>query len=218
MAEDQAQSLQAATQDHAAFTLSVKSSLATARKQAHQRNKSMPLRKLIRILVLFGLAATSSCAGRTTTSPVPSDFAFVMDVRAAKSDLGGNIHVNVRIDASGKGRFEYYDSDGSISYDLNDMVTYDASQVVKSGKFKLTNEQLEQLWNLLNENRFFALEEHSQMALGYSFAFLLVEVNGSRHMVNNIGMEVPEIKAIVEGTQAILPAEISFEYGKGVKP
>jgi hypothetical protein len=218
MAEDHAQALQAATQDHAAFTLSVKSSLANARKKVHRRNTSMPLRQPILILVLICLAATSGCAGRATTSPVPSDFAFVMDVRAAKSDLGGNIHVNVRIDASGKGRFEYYDSDGSISYDLNDMVTYDASQVVKSGKFKLTNEQLEQLWDLLNENRFFALEEHSQMALGYSFAFILVEANGSKHSVNNIGIEVPEIKAIVEGTRMILPAEISFEYGKGVKP
>lgn len=178
----------------------------------------MLFRKQISILALFCLVATSGCSGNDSTSRVPSDFVFVMDVRATEDDLAGNIHVNVRIDAKGKGRFEYYDSGSGISYDLNDIVTYDPSQVVKSGKFKLTNEKLGELWGLLNEKRFFELDEHYQVALGYSYAFILVEANGKSHIVDNIGMEVPEIKAIVEEVGTLLPQDINFEYGEGVPP
>lgn len=173
--------------------------------------------KQIFIVVLLCLAV-SSCSVEDRPSRVPSDFAIVMDVRSTKDDLAGNIHVNIRIDARGNGRFEYYDSGSGISYDLDDIVTYDASQVVRSGKFKLTDEELGQLWDLLDKNHFFELEEHYQIALGHSFAFIMVDVNHKRYMVDNIGLEVPEIRAIVEGTSAILPETINFEYGEGVRP
>ncbi len=177
----------------------------------------MPFRKQIVILVVFCLLVASGCSGKDSTSRVPSDFAFMMDVRSTKDDLAGNIHVNIRIDARGKGRFEYYDSGSGISYDLNDIVTYDANQIVKSGKFKLSDKELEQLWDILNGNGFFELDEHYQIALGHSYAFILVEANGQKHIVDNIGMEVPEIKAIVELTGEILPGEIKFEYGEGFR-
>jgi len=141
-----------------------------------------------------------------------------MDVRSTEDDMAGNIHVNIRMDARGQGQFEYYDSGDAIHYDLNDIISYDASQVVKSGKFKLTNEKLGQLWDILNENHFFELEEHYQIALGHSYAFIMVEANGKRYMVDNIGLEVPEIRAIVEATGEILPGEIKFEYGEGMTP
>jgi len=180
----------------------------------------MPLRKQIFILVLLWLVATSGCSGKDGTNNVrvPSDFAFMMDVRSTEDDLGGNIHVNIRIDARGKGQFEYYDSSDAIHYDLNDIVTYDASQVVKSGKFKLTDKKLGQLWDLLDKNHFFELEEHYQIALGHSYAFIMVEANGKRHIVDNIGLEVPEIKAIVDAIGTLLPREIKFEYGEGMTP
>jgi len=173
--------------------------------------------KQIFIVVLLCLAV-SSCSVEDSPGRVPSDFAFVMDVRSTEDDLGENIHVNIRIDARGKGQFEYYDSGSSISYDLDDIVTYDASQVVRSGKFKLTDEELGQLWDLLDKNHFFELEEHYQIALGHSFAFIMVDANHKRYRVDNIGLEVPEIRAIVEGTSAILPETINFEYGEGVGP
>jgi hypothetical protein len=141
-----------------------------------------------------------------------------MDVRSTEDDLTGNIHVNIRINARGSGRFEYYDSGSGIRYDLDDIVTYDASQVVRSGKFKLTDEKLGHLWDLLDQNHFFELEEHYQIALGHSFAFIMVDANHKRYMVDNIGLEVPEIKAIVEAMGTVLPQEIKFEYGEGMAP
>jgi len=173
--------------------------------------------KQIFIVVLLCLAV-SSCSVEDSPGRVPSDFAFVMDVRSTEDDLGENIHVNIRIDARGKGQFEYYDSGSGIRYDLHDIVTYDASQVVKSGKFKLNNKELAQLWNILNENHFFELEEHYQIALGHSFAFIMVDANHKRYMVDNIGLEVPEIKAIVEAMGTLLPQKIKFEYGEGMVP
>jgi hypothetical protein len=170
------------------------------------------------ILTILCFAVISACTAQEKTTSIPSDFLFVLDARRAKDDMGGNIHVNIKIDARGKGQFEYYDTGSSIRYDLNKIVTYDASQVVKSGKFRFTEEKLGQLWELLNKNHFFDLEEYLQMEIGYSFAFIRVEANGKSHMVNNIGMEVPEIRAIVEGIGTILPEEITLEYGKGFTP
>lgn len=178
----------------------------------------MLLRKQIFIFVLLCLMGTSGCSGKDSPSRVPSDFVFVMDVRSPASDLAASVHVNIRIDAKGKGQFEYYDNGGTIRYDLNGIVTYDASQVVKSGKFKLTDEKLEQLWDILNENHFFELEEDYQIAIGHSYAFIIVEANNERHIVDNIGLEVPEIRAIVESIGTLLPRDISFEYGEGVTP
>lgn len=170
------------------------------------------------LVILFCLALTTGCANQGSTRRVPSDFVFVMDVRSAADDLPGNIHVHVQVDAKGKGQFEYYDTGDSIRYDLDDMITYEASQVVKSGKFNLSEAELGQLWDVLNQNHFFELEEHYQMALGHSFAFIVVEANDKRHLVDNIGMEVPEIRTIVETTRTILPQQIKFSYGEGFKP
>jgi hypothetical protein len=141
-----------------------------------------------------------------------------MDVRGARADMAGNVHVNIRINSNGQGRFEYYDSGSGINYDRNEIVTYDASQIIEIGTFKLTDEKLGQLWNILSENHFFELDEHYQMALGHSYAFLLVEANGERQLVDNIGMEVPEIRAIVEAVRTLLPKNINFEYGEGFTP
>ena len=56
------------------------------------------------------------------------------------------------------------------------------------------------------------------MALGHSYAFLLVQADGQKHMVNNIGMEVPEIREIVEAARHLLPAGVKPDYGKGYIP
>jgi hypothetical protein len=178
----------------------------------------MSFPKRIFILVLFGLILTSGCSGKDSPSYVPSDFALMMDVRSADDNPQGNIHVNIRIDARGKGRIEYYDSGNSINYDPNNIITYQASQVVKSAKFNLTTEKLERLWDILNDHGFFELNENYQRALGHSFAFIMVEANGEKHMVDNIGMEVPEIKSIVEAIETLLPPDINFEYGEGFTP
>jgi hypothetical protein len=178
----------------------------------------MSFYKQIFLLALVCLSLTSGCSDEDSPRQVPSDFDFMLDVRSVDESLAGNIHVNVRLDARGRGQFEYYDSGNGIAYDLNEVVIYDASQVLKKGKFELTDEELRQLWEILNQNHFFELKEQYQMALGQSYAFIKVEANGKRYMVDNIGMQVPEIKAIVEGIGALLPEEIKFEYGEGVTP
>jgi hypothetical protein len=174
--------------------------------------------KKVFILTFFCILMTSGCSNEDDPSRVPSDFVFVMDVRAAENKLTENIHVNVRINARGKGRFVYYDSGAGINYDPNGIVVYDRSQVVRSGKFRLTDEKLEQLWDLLNDHGFFMLDGHYQTALGFSYAFMMVEANDTKYMVNNIGMEVPEIRALVEAIGEILPEEIKIEYGEGFRP
>jgi hypothetical protein len=39
-----------------------------------------------------------------------------------------------------------------------------------------------------------------------------------KHQVDNIGMEVSEVRAIVEATEKIVPQEINFGYGEGFRP
>jgi hypothetical protein len=175
-----------------------------------------PLKKFL-IIALFFLVGISACSGIDSASPVPMDLVFVMDVRSADEDLADSTHVNIRIDDRGRGQFEYYDTGGTIHYDLDKIVTYEPGQIVKSGNFKLTDKELAQLWNILNENNFFVLLEDYRAAIGHSYAFIMVEANGERYIVDNIGIEVPEIRTIVEEIRRILPQEIKFEYGKGVK-
>jgi hypothetical protein len=57
-----------------------------------------------------------------------------------------------------------------------------------------------------------------RMAMGLSCAFILIEADGDRHIVDNIGMEVPEVRAIVEATDAIMPEGIELGYGEGFLP
>jgi hypothetical protein len=139
-----------------------------------------------------------------------------MDVRSA--ERGSAQHINVQINAKGKGQYDVYDSGGEIRYDLNDIVTYDADQVVKTGKFDLSNAELGQLWDAINQNRFFELETKYQMAMGHSYTFIMVEADGRKHMVDNIGVEVPEIGALVEATDALMPNRIDLDYGEGYVP
>ena len=37
-------------------------------------------------------------------------------------------------------------------------------------------------------------------------------------MADNIGMEVPEIRAIVEATNAVMPEGVDLDYGEGYLP
>lgn len=178
----------------------------------------MPHFKQNFILIALFLAVISACTAKNKTSSVPSDFEFTMDALSRQRNSMRNLNVNITINARGTGYFEYYDSGGTISYSTDDIITYEPNQVVQSDKFHLTNSELEQLWEALNKNRFFELDEHYEAQLGYSYAFFLVKANGKRYIVNNIGVEVPEIRAIVERIGEILPEAISLEYRKGFTP
>lgn len=166
-------------------------------------------------LVLLCTILVAGCSMNRTSS-VPSDFHFVMDAWSAES--GTADHVNIKINADGKGQYDVYDSGGTIQYDLSDVVIYSPDQVVKDGSFKLSNAELEQLWAVINENKFFELDEKYQMQIGHSYAFILIEADGRKHMVDNIGMEVPEMRAIVDATNAVLPEDAAIEYGEGYIP
>ena len=170
---------------------------------------------LITLYILITFLITGCQA--SSMANVPSDFLFTMDVRSG-GEYDGGVHVNISINANGRGRYEIYDSGGTIEYDTNHMITYLPSQIIDKGQFKLNEAELEGLWNAINENDFFNLTDDYRMSIGFSYAFVVVEANGTSHIVDNIGMEVPEVKAIVEVTDSIMPKDINLEYGEGFIP
>jgi hypothetical protein len=172
-----------------------------------------PLLQHLAILLTFCMLMMGGCS---QASIVPPDFEFFMDVRSP--EVGTAQHINIRINAQGRGHFEYYDTGGVIQYDTKDIVIYEADKVVKAREFNVTDDQLSHLWEAINENRFFELTADYRMAIGGSYAFILIEADGRRHQVDNIGMEVPEIKALVEATDTIMPEGVHLEYGKGDMP
>jgi hypothetical protein len=172
---------------------------------------------LLIILLVSGILLFTGCRADSTNN-VPSDFLFIIDVKSAGDFEGSTVHINIKIDANGRGRFELYDTEGAIQFDLNHMVTYQQSQVIEKGQFKFSDDELEGLWNAINENGFFDLTEDYRMAMGFSYAFIVVEADGERHIVDNIGMEVPEVRAIVDATDALMPDRVDLEYGEGYLP
>ena len=152
----------------------------------------------------------------TGISNVPPDFIFILD--AHSPDEQPAVNINIQINANGEGYFERYMTGGTIQHDENGMVVYESDSVIESGNFKLGEKQVEQLWQVINENNFFQLTGDYRMAIGYSYAFIMIEANGESHQVFNIGMEVPEIKAIVEKVNSILPTGVVLDYGEGIVP
>ena len=173
--------------------------------------------KCLLILLTLGMLLIAGCS-QSNPSAVPSDFLFIMDVKSAGEFEGCAVNVNLRIEASGRGRYETYDTDCAIEFDTNHMVTYDRSRVITKGQFKLSDSELEQLWAAINENNFFSLTDDYRMAMGFSYAFVVVEADGQQHIVDNIGMEVPEVRAIVEATDAVMPEGVNLNYGEGFIP
>jgi hypothetical protein len=172
-------------------------------------------RKYLLVLLILGVTLATGCAPKNL-SAVSADFSFVMDTRSAEAGTANNVHI--KINAKGEGQYDYYDTRGAIRYDLNHIVTYQADQVLKSGKFKLSQAELEQLWQAVNQNNFFELRGDYRMEMGLSYAFVMIQADGQRHIVDNIGMEVPEMRAIVEATDAIVPEDVHLEYGEGFTP
>lgn len=140
----------------------------------------------------------------------------MMDVRDKDRQTAKN--VNLRIHANGKVEYDIYATGGVIHYDENDRVRYGKNQIIQEGRFSLTPDQMEILWQTINRTRFFELADKYQMQIGYSYAFILIEANGQEQMVDNIGMEVPEMRALVEMVAALMPYDINIEYGEGFKP
>lgn len=160
------------------------------------------------LVTVLLLVACSSAA-----NTIPKDFSFLMDVRNAEKGSANNFHITVN--SKGQGYFEEYDTEGTIQYNVNHIVTYNPNQILRTGTFKLTRAQLNQLWDAINENQFFELAENSEIQIGYSYAFIMVEADGSQHKVDNIGLEMPQVRAIVETVAAMLPDDVSIDYGEG---
>lgn len=165
--------------------------------------------------VLSIIVLLSGCS-QNPASNIPSDFYFLLDIRSA--DPGSTQNIHIQIDASGEGTYQYYDTGGVIQYDLDRVVTFDDDQVVKDGAFRCSPTELARLWQAIQDQQFFSLTDDYEMALGQSYAFLLVQADGQKHMVNNIGMEVPEIREIVEAARQLLPAGVKLDYGEGYIP
>ena len=173
--------------------------------------------KILPALFIFGTLWLIGCRPKSTAN-VPSDFLFIMDVKSAGAFEGCDEHVNIKIDSNGRGRYELYDTDCAIEYDTNHMVTYKRSQVLETGTLKIGGTELEGLWEAINQNNFFNLTEDYRMAIGFSYAFIVVQADGQQHTVDNIGMEVPEVRAIVEATDTLMPERFNLDYGEGFLP
>jgi len=165
--------------------------------------------------VLSIMVLLSGCS-QNPVSNIPSDFYFLLDIRSA--DPGNTQNIHIQIDASGEGTYQYYDTGGVIQYDPDHVVTFDNDQVVRDGAFRCSQTELAGLWQAIQDHQFFNLADDYEMALGHSYAYLLIQADGQKHMVNNIGMEVPEIRGIVEAARQLLPAGVELEYGKGYIP
>jgi hypothetical protein len=170
-------------------------------------------RQIAATLSLFFLM--SGCSQNPENS-VPSDFYFLLDARSGGP--GSTQNIRLQIDASGEGIYQYYETDGVIRYDPDHVVTFDKDQVAEEGTFHCSQTELARLWETIHVQRFFNLSEDYEMALGSSYAFLIVQADGQKHTVNNVGMEVPEIREIVESAQTLLPAGVRLDYGKGYIP
>lgn len=173
--------------------------------------------KFLTALLILGTLLPIGCRSKSTAN-VPSDLLFIMDVKSARDIERCAVHVNIKIFSSGEGRYELYDTDCAIEFDSNHMVTYKRSQVLETGSFQLTDTELEQLWIVINENNFFNLTDDYRMSIGFSYAFIMVQAEGQQHIVDNIGMEVSEVRAIVEATDALMPEDVKLEYGEGFVP
>jgi hypothetical protein len=170
-----------------------------------------------RYLFIFSslcLLLVGGCVG-DDGSDVPADFSVIVDAESAGEP---GQHINIRINATGDGRYDLYDTGGAIRGDANGLVTYEASQVVESGEFHVNEGARKRLWDAIEDNHFFGLTEDYRMAIGHSYGFIVVEANDRRHQVFNIGMKVPEIQAIIEATERVLPEGLDLEYREGYLP
>jgi len=50
------------------------------------------------------------------------------------------------------------------------------------------------------------------------YAFIMIEAGARKQRIDNIGMEVPEVRALVAATNALMPEEIDLDYGEGYIP
>jgi hypothetical protein len=171
--------------------------------------------KYLFILITMLVTATSGCSPGNKGS-VPSDLVLIMDISAAEGGLAQK--VNILITADGRGHYEHYNIEGVIRSDTAGMVIHGAEQIVDTDKFQVSDAELTQLWRPMNDNNFFELEGDYRMAIGYSYAFIKVDANGQSHRVFNIGMEVPEIRVIVEAIKILVPTGVNIEYGEGFTP
>lgn len=161
------------------------------------------------VLLALSITAASGC---TALSPrgVPPDFMFILDARSPGEQAAQ--HLFIRINARGQGHFERYNTGGLTRHDEGGMVVYDSDQVVETGDFELRGEQVKQLWQAIKENNFFQLRGDYRMAIGCYYAFVMIEADGQTHQIDNAGMEVTEIRAVVEKVRSMLPAGVALRY------
>ena len=150
---------------------------------------------------------------------MPSDFLLILDAHSVmSSEEAPAQNVFIQITPDGKAVFDRYNTNGAIVFDEDHMVTYTAGQVIETGGLLLNNSQLERLWNAIEEISFFELKDDYRLSMGLSYAFMKVEANGRSHVVDNIGLELEEMKTIVELMNSFLPENAMIVYREGFLP
>ena len=167
------------------------------------------------VLVALSMVASSGCTAPPARS-VPPDFTFILDAHSPEGKT--LLYMRIKINSEGEGHFERYDTGVSIGLGQDGTVVLEIDQLVDTGGFLLREHQVDELWQTIDEHDFFQLTGDYRMAIGYSYAFIRIEADGQSHQVFNIGMEVPEIRAIVEEVSSILPSDVVLVYGGGPWP
>ncbi len=167
-------------------------------------------------ILIYSASALSGCRPPAPPATIPPDFQLNLDARSAGAQT--TVHIYIEIDAQGQARYTRYDTGGTIQLDENGRLVYAPGQVIDKGKFQLSAKEVGALWQTLIDNDFFELTADYRMAIGHSYAAVKARANYKEHQVFNIGMEVPEMRAIIAGVNTLLPVDVKITYGEGFLP
>ncbi|MBN2029142.1 chitobiase/beta-hexosaminidase C-terminal domain-containing protein [bacterium] len=116
--------------------------------------------------------------------------------------------INILIIHNGEGHYSRYISGG------------DPIEPLEESAFTLTGEALEQIWQSVQENDFFNLNNcyADTNIFDRTFAHLIVWANGSGHDVSTMNMAVPAFDAIMDTINSVIPYAYVLKYDTTTPP
>jgi hypothetical protein len=155
--------------------------------------------KVMNVILVYGLVLAIGCATLPPMTENPQE-EFPRDFRIEV--LTGGLHPweesdHLTIDASGHGHLKTY-----VPEDVG-------VPPLKECRFQLSNDSLEELWTMLRDQGFFALETEIQDEEVEGGLFLTVSVTAhdKTHRVNSENTSVPQLSAVMDLLEEILPSD-----------
>ncbi len=146
--------------------------------------------------LLLVLLLPSTSFGQT----IPSDLLVVATSAGGLPSGLGSAALSVEIDADGEGTYARYGSG--------------LGEVIEPSSFILSIEEVGQVWNAIEANRFFDLEEeHSNPSVRDGLEVrLTVRANGTTHSVAARNIVVDALENVVTAMNEVTPDEASLSY------